>query len=151
MTQDKLPAAAVGTYTSQQQLFVRYFTAILIDLTVLNLFDEYWDYVLIESFTISLLAALLLQVLLTITLKIEHRIGEYFNAKPGIGAKILRVLSAWAVLFGSKFIILEAVNFAFGERVKFSGPFEGIVAFIVVIVAMLAAELLVIRFNKSLG
>jgi hypothetical protein len=28
-----------GSYTGRQQLFVRYFTAILIDLTVLNLFD----------------------------------------------------------------------------------------------------------------
>lgn len=88
----------------------------MIDLTVLNLFDEYWDWVVIESFTISLLAALLLQVLLRITLKIEHRIAAYFNSKPGTIAKVMRVLSAWAVLFGSKFVILEAINTAFGDR-----------------------------------
>ncbi len=50
--------------SSNQQLFLRYFTAILVDLTVLNLFEEYWAPVVIESFTISLLAALLLQALL---------------------------------------------------------------------------------------
>ena len=54
----------------RQVLFVRYLTAIMIDLTVLNLFEEHWDAVIIDSFTISLLAAVLLQVLLKVTLKI---------------------------------------------------------------------------------
>ena len=40
-------------FSTHQQMFVRYFTAILIDLTVLNFFDEYWEHVKIESFTIS--------------------------------------------------------------------------------------------------
>lgn len=140
-----------GSYTSQQQLFIRYFTAILIDLTVLNLFDEYWDYVVIESFTISLYAALLLQVLLQITLRIEHRIAAFFKARAGTTAKVMRVVSAWAVLFGSKFVILEALNIAFGDQVLFRGPYHGIVAFIAVIVVMLLAELTVVRFNKRLG
>jgi len=151
MTHEEHQSTTVGSYTIRQQLFVRYFTAVLIDLTVINLFDEYWDYVVIDSFTISLLTALLLQVLLKITIKIEHRIGDFFRAKPGIHAKVLRVLSAWAVLFGSKFAILEAVNIAFGERVVFSGPFHGIVAFITVVVVMLVAEVSVVRFNESLG
>jgi hypothetical protein len=140
-----------GSYTTQQQLFVRYFNAILIDLTVLNLFDEYWGLVVIESFTISLLAALLLQVLLQITLRIEHRIAAYFKSKPGTSAKVMRVMSAWAVLFGSKFVILEAINMAFGDQVLFMGPYHGIVAFIAVIVVMLVAELTVLRINKRLG
>ena len=140
-----------GSFTTRQQLFVRYFTAILIDLTVLNLFDEYWDFVVIESFTISLLAALLLQVLLQITFKIEHRIAAYFKSKPGTFAKVMRVLSAWAVLFGSKLAILEAINIAFGDQVLFEGPYHGIVAFITVIVVMLLAELTLVRISKRLG
>ncbi len=151
MPQKDQQSLVAGTFTTNQQLFVRYFTAILIDLTVLNLFDEYWDNVTIDSFTVSILAAILLQVLLKITLKIEHRIGEYFNQKPGTSAKVKRLLSAWAVLFGSKFIILEVVNIAFGDRILFSGPIDGIVAFIIVVVVMLAAEVLVVQFNKSLG
>jgi len=151
MTQENKKDSVVGTYNIRQQLFVRYFTAILIDLTVLNLFDEYWDLVLIESFSISLLAAILLQVLLKITLKIEHHIGDYFKAKPGKSAKVMRLVSAWAVLFGSKFIILEAINIAFGDRVLFSGPLHGIVAFIVVVVVMLIAEMAIAKLNNSLG
>ena len=151
MTHEKQQITTAVSYTNRQQLFIRYFTGILIDLTVLNLFEEYCDYVVIESFTISLLTALLLQTLLKVTIKIEHRIGAFFKAKPGIRAKVLRVLSAWAVLFGSKFVILEAVNIAFGDRVVFSGPFNGIIVFIIVIIVMIVAELSVVRFNKSLG
>jgi hypothetical protein len=151
MPQEMQQPDFAGSFTTQQQLFVRYFTAILIDLTVLNLFDEYWDLVVIESFTISLLAALLLQILLQITLKIEHRIAAYFKSKPGVFAKVMRVLSAWAVLFGSKFVILEAINIAFGDDVVFKGPYHGIVAFITVIVVMLVAEVTVVRITKRLG
>ena len=151
MSRDSQRSEISGSYTGRQQLFIRYFTAILIDLTVLNLFDEYWDYVVIESFTISLLAALLLQVLLQITLRVEHRIAAFFKAKAGAAAKVMRVLSAWAVLFGSKFLILEAINIAFGDQVLFKGPYHGIVAFIVVIVVMLTAEVIVVRLNKRLG
>lgn len=32
-------------FSPRQQMFVRYFTAILIDLTVLNFFNEYWAHV----------------------------------------------------------------------------------------------------------
>ena len=151
MSKEEIDPSVAGTFNTKQQLFVRYFTAILIDLTVLNLFDEYWDLVIIDSFTISMFAAILLQVLLKVTMKIEHHLAEYFKSKPGIMAKFMRYFSAWLVLFGSKFVILEAVNLAFGDRVLFSGPLHGIVAFIVVLVVMLTAELLVVRFNKSLA
>ena len=139
------------TYTKHQQTFVRIFTAVLIDLVVLNLFDEYWDKVVIESFTISLLAAVLLQLLLRITIRIEHRVSNFFDRLEGGFYKVLKYLSLWLVLFGSKFVILGAVDWAFGEEVLFLGPYHGIVAFIVVIVVMLVAENITIKINKMVG
>lgn len=150
MSKQSNPSKIVEPYNKKQKLYFRYFTAILIDLTVLNLFDEYWDLVQINSFTISLLTAILLQILLVITLKIEHRIGDYFKSKEGTIAKILRYFSAWLVLFGSKFVILEAIDFAFGDKVLFKGPFHGIIAFIVVVVVMLLTEALVSRIIKAM-
>jgi hypothetical protein len=73
-----LPASA-RIPSTKQSLFLRYFTAILIDLAVLNLFDEYWEHVVIDSFTISLVAALLLQVLLKITLALEHLVADFWS------------------------------------------------------------------------
>ena len=140
------------TRSRRQQLFTRYILAVLIDLTVLNLFNQYWDYVYIESFSISLLAAILLQVLLQTTFIVEHRAANYFfGDKTGFKIKILRILSAWAIIFISKLIILETINFFFGASVLFSGPWHGIVSFIVVVTAMIIAEQTIARIYRSLA
>ena len=131
---------AMYELNNRQRLFVRYTIAVLVDLTVLNLFDEYWELVNIRSFTISLAVALLLQLLLKLTIALEHRIANYFKNKPGVAARIYRGLSTWAILVGSKFVMLGAIDFAFGERVLFLGALHGIIAFIVVIIAFIVAE-----------
>ena len=151
MTEEIKGIALTEPPSNAQRLFVRYLMAILIDLTVLNLFDEYWGLVAIGSFTVSALAALLLQVLLQATLALEHRVAAYFKSKSGATAKGLRLFFAWAILFGSKFVMLGAIDLAFGDEVLFSGPLHGVVAFIVVVVAMLAAEEIVTRIYRRLG
>lgn len=145
-----LPAIAQAP-SNRQRLFIRYFTAILIDLTVLNLFVEYSEHVVIDSFTISLLAAVLLQVLLKLTIAIEHRVAAYFNAKPGGLAKFMRYFTAWLILLGSKFLILEALVFAFGDAVHFGGPFHGVVVLIVVVITMLVAEEAIVQLYRRLA
>lgn len=145
-----LPAISQAP-SNRQRLFIRYFTAILIDLTVLNLFVEYSELVVIDSFTISLLAALLLQALLRLTIAIEHRVAAYFNSKPGGFAKFMRYFTAWLILLGSKFLILEALVFAFGDAVHFGGPFHGVVVLIVVVITMLVAEEAIVQLYRRLA
>ena len=118
---------------------------------VLNLFAEYWHHVEINSFTISLFAAILLQVLLKLTLAIEQNIAERFDRIQASWARIMRYFSAWAILFVSKFIILGAIYLSFGERIRFGGPLHGAVAFILVVIVMLAAEEMIVRFYRRLG
>jgi hypothetical protein len=139
------------TPSIRQRNFLRYLTAVLVDLAVLNLFVEYWEHVSADSFTITLLAAVLLQVLLKLTIALEHRLAAYFNAKPGGFAKFMRFFTAWLVLFGSKFVILEALTLAFGDGLRFGGPWHGIVALIVVVVAMLAAEAVLVMLYRRLN
>ena len=139
------------TPSLRQLVFMRYFTAILVDLAVLLLFAEYWEHVHVSSFTIALLAAVLLQILLKLTIVVEHRVAAFFNARPGGFNKFMRFFCAWLVLFGSKFVILEALVLAFGDRLRFGGPFHGIVALIVVVVAMLAAEAAIVKLYRRLG
>jgi hypothetical protein len=137
--------------SNKQRLFIRYFTAILVDLVVLNLFVEYSGYVFIDSFTISLLAAVLLQVLLKLTIALEHRVAAYFNAKKGGFARFMRFFTAWLILFGSKFVILEALAITFGDKVQFTGPINGLVILIAVIIVMLVVEELIVRFVRRLA
>ncbi len=135
----------------RQRAFFRYLTATLVDLAVLGLFAEYWEHVVVSSFTVMILAAVLLQALLKATIAVEHRVAAYYNAKPGGRNKFMRFFTAWLILFGSKFVILEALVFALGGRISFGGPFHGIVALIAVVVAMLVVEAVLVKVFRRLG
>jgi len=148
---DDLMPAAVKVYSDRQRIFLLYFVGALIDLVVLGLFDEYSDKVFVDSFTTMLLASVVLQLLLKATIAVEHRVAGYFKAKPGGWMKFMRFFCAWLVLFGSKFAILEALDFAFGESVKFEGVFHGIVWLIIVVVTMVIVEEIVVRFYRKLA
>ncbi len=147
---DFMPVAA-KVYSDRQRLFLLYFVGALIDLVVLGLFDEYTDKVHVESFSIMLLASVLLQFLLKGTLAVEHWVASHFKGKAGGWMKFLRFFCAWLVLFGSKFVILEALDFAFGDSVQFEGVLHGIVWLIIVVVTMVIVEELVVRFYRKLA
>lgn len=140
----------VYNFNTPQRLFVGYTLAILVDLAVLNFFDEYWAYVTIESFTISFIAAILLQLLLKLSIGLEHKLANYFKSKPGTAPKIYRGISTYIILVGSKFIMLEAINIVFGDKVQFTGPFHGVVAFFAVVFAILIAEVIVSKIYFAL-
>ena len=139
---------AEGSFNLRQQLYIRYLTAVLMDLAVLNLFDEYWDAVAINSFSISLLAAILLQLMLRLSLQVEHRVGVIVQEKAG---KTMRIVSAWAILFISKLVILEALSFVFGEEVQFIGEYHGVIPFLTVVIVMLVAEAIMRKIYFRLG
>jgi len=136
--------------SNHQKMFIKYTMGTLVDLVVLGLCNQYSSYVTIDSFSLALLAALLLQVLLQFTLLIEHRISHYFKSKPGNRSKVMRILSVWGVLFSSKLLILEAISFACGKHVVFLGWWHGVVTFIFVVTLILLAEYLVKRIYDSL-
>ena len=56
---------------NRQRLYVRYYVAITADLLVLGLLSQFWDKAQISNFGSGLLAAVLLQLLLQLTLWIE--------------------------------------------------------------------------------
>src|SRR5688572_9127982 len=139
------------TPSFKQRVFMRYFTAILVDLVVLLLFAEYWEHVHVSGFTVALLASVLLQILLKAAILAEHKVAAFFNARRGGFNKCMRYVGAWAVLFASKFAILEALVLAFGDRIRFGGWFHGIVALIVVVVVMLVAEAFIVWIYRRMG
>jgi hypothetical protein len=151
MNSEALMPRSVEGFTTRQRLFVRYFTGTLIDLVVLNLFVEYTDKVFVDTFTTSLLAAVLLQLLLKATIAVEHRVAAFFKARGGGWNTFMRWFCAWLVLFGSKFVILEALAITFGDKVRFGGIWHGIVTLIVVVVVMLIVEEVIVRLYRRLG
>ena len=150
-TTDELMPAAVYVSSNRQRLFLLYFVGALVDLVVLGLFDQYSDKVYVASFSTMVLASIVLQFLLKGTIAVEHWVASHFKGKAGGWWKALRFFCAWLVLFGSKFVILEALDIAFGDSVNFEGVFHGIVWLIIVVVTMVIVEELVVRFYRKLA
>jgi hypothetical protein len=150
VTSDALMPDAARSYSDRQRLFLLYFVGALVDLVVLGLFDQYSEHVYVDTFTTMVLASVLLQLLLKGTIAVEHWVASHFKGKTGAGWKTLRFFCAWLVLFGSKFVILEALALTFSEDVQFDGWMHGIVWLIIVVVTMIIVEELVVRFYRRL-
>ena len=132
---------------ARQVVFLRYLPFVLIDLVVINLYVEYWDKVVIDSFTLTLLTACVMQLLLKLVMELEHRVAGYFKAKPGKLAVAMRWFVAWSIVFSSKFVILAVVDLIFGEHVDFGG----IIPFFAVVFSIIGAEALIAKVAYSLG
>ena len=151
MTSEALMPRSAVAPSDRQRTFARYYTGALIDLVILGLFNEYSDKVHVYDFTTLVLASILLQFMLKWTIIAEHHVLSYFAGKTGFAWKALKLFVAWLILFGSKFVILEALSLAFGDLVQFHGLFHGIVWLIIVVVIMLVGEETVARFYRKLA
>lgn len=130
---------------NRQRLYVRYYVAITADLLVLGLLSQFWDKVQISNFGSGLLAAVLLQLLLQLTLWIEHLAAQPFTGKSSTGAKLARFFVAWLILFASKFVMLWVIDLLLGDAIDFYGPLHGAVAFIATVGCMVIAEEIIFR------
>ena len=139
MTSDK-KSSALAHPTRLQMIFFSWTKDVFIYVIVLNLFVEYSSVVMIDSFTISIFTALLLKILLEIILKIEHKVAHFFKSYV-----FLRILFGWLILFGSKFVILEIINFTFGDHVEL-GKFLDVI--FLVIALILTRELFQWLYNR---
>jgi len=133
--------------TTRQSVYLSWATDVLIYTIVLNLFVEYVDAVVIDSFTISILTAVLLKILLDIVLGFEHRVHGYFASKEGTVFKVLGTVSLFAILFIGKLFILEVVNFVFGDHVELGHLIE----VIALVLALMITREFFHRFYLWLG
>jgi len=144
---EKLTEARTVTITRAQEVYASWYIDVLIYTVVLNLFSEYSEHVRIDSFTISILTALLLKLMLVFLERIEDRVHEYFGEKEGTWPKVLNVVISVTLLIVGKLFILEAVNFVFGDRVEL-GHF---VQVLVLILTMIVTRAIAVWFYKRLG
>src|SRR5690348_4876317 len=93
-----------------QVRFVSWVSEVLVDIVVLNLFVEFVHTIVIDSFVISILTALLLKLMVDAVKGLEHAVSASLAAKEGAAWRPLRYVAVWLILFLSKFVILEVVN-----------------------------------------
>jgi hypothetical protein len=140
-----LRGGALVTVTRRQQVFAGAVLNVLVNVVVLNLFVEFVDEVVIDSFWISVLTAVLLTAMIGILAKFEHRIHHYFFEKHSW--RFAGVATIWLVLFGGKFLMLEVVDIVFGDHVYLGHLLE----VILIVVAMMVAGQLMQTIYDRLG
>ena len=133
--------------TPAQRRFASWMADVLVYVVVLNLFVEFVNAVVIDSFAISILTAVLLKLLLDLIFRFEHLVSGFFKRRSGAVFRILELVAAWAILFLSKFLLLEIVDIVFGDEVELGGLLE----IIALVIALMATRQLFQLFYERLG
>jgi len=131
------------TVTRRQQVFGGATLNILVNVVVLNLFVEFADEVVIDSFWISVLTAVLLTAMIGLLSRFEHRIHHFFFERHSWN--VAGVIVIWLVLFGGKFVILEVVDIVFGDHVSLGHLLEVI---LIVVAMMVAAQIMQALYDR---
>jgi hypothetical protein len=138
-----LRSTEVVSVTRRQQVFAGVVLNVLVNVVVLNLYVEFADDVVIDSFSISVLTALLLTAMLAVIVRFEHRVHHFFFDRHDW--RIAGVVAIWLVLFGSKFLILEVVDIVFGDHVSLGHLLEVI---LIVVTMMVAGQLVQLAYDR---
>jgi hypothetical protein len=109
---------------------------VFVYVVVLNLAVEYVPSVISETFTMSLLTAVLLKAVLEVVVRVKKRARGRLRAARTPAGKVVAALLLWAVLVGSKFVVLTLEDLVFGDAVELGG----FVAVTLLILALLLAR-----------
>jgi hypothetical protein len=135
------------TITGRQLSYVGWTMTLLAYIVVLNLWVEFSSSVVIDSFVISIATSAVLLLLLVAILGVEHRVKAWFAAREGTLYRILGAASTLAILFLSKFVILEVIDFVFGEHVELGGLLE----VILIVISLILAQKAMVWAWRALG
>jgi hypothetical protein len=137
--------------THAQDRYSKAMADVLIYIVVLNLFVEFVDAIVIDSFYISILTAVLLTLLLDVLVKVEHGVHGYFEKKEAPIFRIIGIVATFAILFTSKLLILEIVNFVFGDHVELGHFLDVLLLIITMMVVRKLAQVIYDRLGTTHG
>ena len=143
------PGTRVVTATNAQHRYLKAMGDVLIYIVVLNLFVEFVDAIVIDSFYISILTAILLTALLDVLVVVEHGVHGYFEKKEASYFRIISIVATFAILFTSKLLILEIVNFVFGDHVELGHFLDVLLLIITMMVVRKLAQVIYDRLGTQ--
>lgn len=102
---------------------------VFVYIVVLNLAIEYVPSVISESFTLSILTAILLKISLEIVLVGKNAVMARLKGASKARQRALWAAALWMLAAGSKILVLEVVALVFGDSVSLGGfiPVTGLV------------------------
>lgn len=140
-------AAPSTGLTPAQRYYVDFLMDVLVYAVVLNLFVEFVDSVVIDSFLVSLLTAIVLKVMIDLINLAVAKVKDYFGDKEGTAAKVLLGLSAWAIMFLSKIVILQVVQIIFEDDVDLGGFVNVLILVLAMMIARAASTAVYVRLG----
>ncbi|MHA6523983.1 hypothetical protein [Tessaracoccus sp. G1721] len=96
---------------------------VFVYVVVLNLAVEYMPAVITETFTLSLVTAVVLKLVLEGVVALKDRIKAGFKAATTPVGRVGAGLLLWGLLISSKFVVLELIALLFQDSVKLGGFF----------------------------
>ena len=135
-------------FTARQRYFVDFMMDVLIYTAVLNLFVEFVDSIIIDSFAVSLLTAVVMKGLIDLINALLQRTKDYFGQKEGPVAEVVFGITAWAIMFFSKIVILVVVQIIFEDDVDLGGFLNVLV---LVLAMMVARRVTAVVFQRLGG
>lgn len=130
--------------TLRQELFIQMVIGILIYTVVFEFLNSYTNLVYTNSYSITFIAAILMQLLVYPTFKLKGLVIHWFSKKNTKVHKVGLVVTIWAILFISKFVFIEVLNFALGEYIEIG--FIGII--VVIVCATILTKLIQMIYIK---
>jgi hypothetical protein len=125
---------------------------VFVYVVVLNLFVEYLPQVISETFTLSLLTAVLLKGVLEVVVAAKDWAKARFREASTPIGKVVAAFMLWVVLFGSKFLVLEAVGLVFRDRVSLGGFFSVTLLILALLLSRAAVRGLLVRpYHREQG
>jgi hypothetical protein len=118
---------------------------VFVYVVVLNLAIEYVPAVISEGFTLSLLTAVVLKLVLEVVIALKTRVIDRLRAATTRRGRVAAAATLWAVAAGSKLVVLELVSVVFGDEVSLGG----FVPVTVLVVALLVARAFVRRLVEA--
>ena len=132
---------------SRQRIFREWTSGTLIYAVVMGFFNDYTDFLRIESFSTVFLAALVMQALTFATFGLKEGVSRWYRGRTGTGIKVAHGLSIWAIMFFSKFVFLEVINIVFGSAVEITS----FVGLMLIIAVMVIVSRLIEVIDRKLG
>ncbi|KRB45036.1 MULTISPECIES: hypothetical protein [unclassified Terrabacter] len=124
---------------------------VFVYVVVLNLFVEYLPAVISETFTLSLLTAVLLKAVLEVVVAVKKRARGRFRSARSTAGKVAAGLLLWGVLVGSKFVVLKTIDVVFGDSVSLGGFVSVTLLILALLVSRAAVRRLLAPAPRVLG
>lgn len=118
---------------------------VLVYLVVLGTFTQLFPAVISESFLLSLLTAILLKLVLEVVAWVKAKALARIRSDGGLARRAVGVVVLLLVMPGSKFLVLELVDLAFGDAVYLGGFFLVTLLIVVLMLARGAVRRLLVR------